>query len=477
MTTLLFLDDQPLSRRDNVVRKVGNPQPIPESVYRDPYANTTWGYPSVFRDASNGKWRMVYQGKILRDPQLDWRKTPWPEGKVCPLLAESDDGLTWAPRDTTQDIDLPDRLVPHQLLPLEHFGECPACYIDPRAEPAERIKGLVVYHGASQHSMDTRLWVSPDGLRWTLKEGVEWQKLGPDPGVGVFWNKVRQSYTLTTRPDYGDRRIAVFETQDWQRFSKPELALQADPLDSPLAELYAMPVFPYEDVYIGLLWLYYTAPLEAGDTKGSGGRIDCQLTYSLNGWHFQRGLREPFVANGDPGEPDAGCVYPSSMIAQEDGSLWIYASAGTHEHAYLSSGSGSILTYRLRRDGFVFLESGGGVGTIGTRPVFWQSGDAELNVQSQGGAVSVQITDPSWGPVEGYSFADCQPFSGDDAAWTPIWEGGKTLSQLSGKVIRLEVELLNARLFAIRGDFVPRGVADFRRFSDEGAVPRLRVGF
>ena len=463
--TIMFFDDQRLNRRDNVVRRIGRPEPIPESIYRDPYANTAWGYPSVFFDKASGKWRMAYLG--------------WGHGRPrMPLLAESDDGIRWSPRDTTKEIDLPDRKVPHQLLPLDHFGEWPACYVDPFAQPAERIKGLVVYHTSKLH-LKTRLWTSPDGVHWTLKEGVEWQKIGPDPGTAAFWNEVRRSYVFTSRPDWTDRRIAVFETKDWRHFTEPELALQADALDSPLAEPYGMPVFPYEGYYIGLLWLYHTAPEVEGHSphKFYDGHVDCQLAYSLNGWHFQRTLRVPFVANAGPGSPSSGCVYPSSMIVRDDCSIWIYASAGTHEHGHIPPNSGSILAYSLRRDGFVYLESGGGVGTVGTRALYWRRGEFELNVQSQSGEARAQITDPKGTPLLGYSFADCLPFSGDDTAWTPVWNSGKKLRAQSGKTVRLEVQLKNARIYAIRGDFVPLVAGQCWRVDEEGLVPDPKIGF
>ena len=55
-------------------------------------------------------------------------------------------------------------------------------FVDDRAPAAERLKGLVVYHTSKNHCR-TRLWVSTDGIHWKLKEGVEWQKIGPDPGT------------------------------------------------------------------------------------------------------------------------------------------------------------------------------------------------------------------------------------------------------------------------------------------------------
>jgi len=64
MTTMLFFDDQPLDRMDNVVRKIGKPELVEESVYRDPHVCTHFGYPTVFRDEQSGRWRLLYQGRI-----------------------------------------------------------------------------------------------------------------------------------------------------------------------------------------------------------------------------------------------------------------------------------------------------------------------------------------------------------------------------------------------------------------------------
>jgi hypothetical protein len=465
-TTILFFDDQRLNLRDRVTRHVGRPERIAESIYRDPQAHVGWGYPGVFRDEASGKWRMTYLA--------------WAYGRQrTAALAESEDGLHWSPRDTTREIDLPDRILPNQVLPLDRFGEWPASFLDDRAPATERLKGLVVYHTSKNHCR-TRLWVSPDGIHWKLKEGIEWQKVGPDPGTHVFWNHVRQSYTFTSRPDWTDRRIAVFETKDWKDFTAPELALQADALDLPLTEPYGMSVIPYHGWFIGLLWLFHTSPLVKGHSphKFFDGHVDCQLAYSLNGWHWQRGLREPFIPNGPPGEPDCGCVYPSKTVVKEDGSLWIYASACTEEHGYKSPGTGSILTYRLRRDGFVYLQGGKPAGRIGSRALYWRGGEAELNAQCPGGgAVRAQVTDIDGKPLEGYGFDDCVPLAGDDTAWTPTWKSDKTLRQQAGRLLRLEVELADARLYAVRGDFEPLVAGQAWRFRDEGLVPELRLGF
>ena len=472
MTTILFLDDQPLDRMDNVVRKVGRPKLIPESVFIDPDVNTHFGYPTVFQDKASGKWRMLYQGRNPGEPNPK-------------LIAESDDGLRWSPRDTTKEIDLPDRAHPHQVLPLQQHGQWNA-YVDDHGDPAERIKAPV---GAGTRGVGpvAEVLVSPDGLRWNVKEDSGWHTSPPDPLTSVFRNDVRGSYVITTRPEGGDRRIAVIETKDWKSFSPAELALQADALDAPLTQPYGMAVIPYEGVYIGLLWLFHC--ISEPPNKYLGGHLDCQLAYSLNGWHFQRGPRDPFIPNGPPGDPDSGTVYPTCMIPKEDGSLWFYASACTMEHGNVPAGdAGSITAYSMRRDGFVYLESTGGRGTIGTRAMYWGGGEAQLNVQAQGGEVRAQVCDQgrmvgqnptrsATDPLEGYTFDDCEPFSGDDTAWTPTWKNGKTLSQMAGQALRLEVQLDSSRLYAIRGDFVPMLGRQRGAFERDGEVPEPRPGF
>jgi hypothetical protein len=465
MTTILFFDDQPLDRMDNVARRVGRPELIPGSVYIDPDVNTHFGFPTVFQDEASGKWRVIHDGRNEGEPN------PW-------LMAESDDGIHWSPRDTTADIDLPDRKHRHQILPILRDGR-PNSFVDHRAEPAERIKSLV-------GRADPYMLVSPDGLHWTRKESA-WHNIAPpDPPTCVFWNDVRQSYVLTTRPEGGDRRISVSETRDWESFTTPELALQCDPLDAPLTQIYGMPVIPYEGTYIGLVWLFHCIP--EPPNKYLGGHVDVQLAYSLNGWHFQRGPREPFIPNGEPGQPDSGCVYPFSWVTEDDGSLRIYASACTLEHGNTPAGdTGSIIAYSLRRDGFVYMESTGGNGVVGTRALYLRGGEVELNVQAQGGDVRVQVCDAgqrtgenptrsATSPLPGYTFAECEPFSGDDTSWTPRWRDGKSLSDLAGTSVRLEVQLNSARLYAIRGDFVQMSNRQNRAFTSDGAIPEPRPG-
>ena len=466
---MLFFDDEPLNARDNVARRLGRPRLIPESVYHEAAGNCAWGYPGVFRDRGSGLWRMVFSAAIRR-PNA---------GGGTVLLLESEDGLHWGPRDTTRELpDLPGRQVAHQILPVARIGEYSSLYVDQRAPDEEHLKLLTVKRSPDEGNL-ALLWTSPDGLRWQEMAGVRWQPEAPDPPTFVHWNALRGSYVFTSRPKWSDRRICWFETRDWRTYSEPTLALHADALDAPLAQVYGMPVFTYEGLYVGLPWLFHCAKNEHRGSPSHylGGHMDAQLAYSLNGLHWTRTIREPFLPNGEPGMPDAGVVQPSSLVTLEDGSLRIYADGSAREHGHCPPDDGYVMAYALRRDGFIYLESTGGTGMIGTRSLYWRGGDGSLNMQAPAGWVRVQVTEPSGEPLAGYSLAESAVFRGDDTQWVPVWKDGRSLGALEGRMIRIEVHLENARLYALRGDYVLCQVVDVGAFEQRGIVPVARPGF
>ena len=354
MYCLLFFDDWHLHSRTNLDRHTGDARMNPEGTLRDPYADTAWGYPSVIQDPESGKWRCYYQGEV-----------PEAGRYIVPQLAESDDGVHWELPDLSDKIDLPDRQTPNQLFGTEKFREWCGMYQDPQAEGTDEwLKAMITYTHGPGLNLVSYVATSGDGMKWTPHEDARWHPTGNDPGQFAFWNPHRESYVLSFRPRVADRRIALSETKDWKTFTRPELALQADALDTPSALIYGMPVFPYEQMFVALPWMYHTDPIVHPDEKFQGlltmyagddiarimGKIDAHVAYSTNGWHFQRTVREPLIPNGPPGDPSSGCIYPSSMVEFGD-TLRFYSSASKGEHAQFradpSSGQGSILLHEL----------------------------------------------------------------------------------------------------------------------------------
>jgi hypothetical protein len=445
----IFFDDLFVSTRSGLERCIGRPKRI--GTFVDPYpemVDLVSSYPHAFRDPETGRWRMLYNSY-------------WPDGaepQNLLLIAESDDGINWAPRDTTDVLDIPDRLLPHQVLPSTGYREA-VTFRDERADPAARFRALVRYIGPTGKG-EARVYVSSDGVRWVHQEGIGWMDSDVDLPAAVFWNDQRQSYLITCRPRMADRRVAIVETKDWVTYSDPVVVLQPDAHDTPLAEFYGMPVVRSGGAYVGFLWVYHTDPEQlmsnplepdhAGPHKYLDGRVDCQLAYGFNGMHFQRTLHETFVGQTELSEPDSGVANPYSMVDCGD-TLRLFGSASRAEHGRRPVNSSAICIYELRKDGFVFLESSG-TGSLTTRALRVQGPRLAINVEAPWGEVEAQLTDKFGVPLSGHGFADSEPFTGDKVSWQPSWTGGG-LGNFTGQVVRLSLRIRHGRLYGVHGDF------------------------
>ncbi len=463
LTTLLFFDDEPLFTRNNITRRLGTPKRL--SAYHENLGNCTWGYPGVFI-CDDGKWRMVYQAGVKKKI-----------GGGIFLLAESPDGQNWKPRVTEYEIDIPSRVAPHQILP-DDGSLLSGVFEDPwPARPKERYKLL----SSNERKGEAILWTSADLVHWVRADGKGWQKEVPDPPSFPFWNAVRSCYLIATRPECWDRRICLTETKDWRSFTPPQLVLQADPEDQALAQLYGMYVLPYDGYYIGALWLYYAGNATPSPSLSPhlyyGGKQETYLSYSINGDHWQRCMHQPLFRNGQPGDPDAGCLQVSSIVRAKDGSLRCYASCSSLEHAYVPETDGYIVTYDLRKDGFVCLEAGPTLGRISTRALYWVDGEPELNLDAKGGLARVRVVKANGEDLPGFGFDDSIPLSdADSIAWTPQWKTGNRLQNLAGTMVRIEVEMTSARIYALRGNFILSRLAEIRKLKEKNTRPSKTMG-
>ena len=330
MYCLLLFDDWHLHSRTNLDRHTGSARMITEGTFRDPNADTAWGYPSVIQDPESGKWRCYYQGEVSEAGAY-----------IVPLLAESDDGVHWEMPDLTDKIDIPDRKTPNQLFGTEKFREWCGMYADPHAEGTDEwLKAMITYRTGPGLNLISYVATSGDGMRWTFHEDARWHPTGNDPGQFAFWNPHRQTYVLSFRPRGRRQTDRVVGNQGLAGVFQARTGAAGGRARHPLGTSVRYAVFPYEQMFVGLPWVYHTDPIVYPDEKFEGlltmyagddiarimGKIDCHVAYSINGWHFQRTVREPLIPNGPPGDPSSGCIYPSSMTEVGD-TLRIYSSA------------------------------------------------------------------------------------------------------------------------------------------------------
>lgn len=311
---------------------------------------------------------------------------------------------------------------------------------------------------------------SPDGIRWTPYEKNPVLTEIEDTHQLMGWDSRIGKWVATVRPD-GERVVPPrrivgrSESDDFVHWTKPTHILVQDDEDPLNIEFYGMPMVQYEDVYLGLLWVYHNDPELENQT------VDTQLTYSVDTLVWQRaGNREVFLPVGPVGSWDSCMVYPVQPLIVGD-EIWIYyAGYNFRHHQWREAGelrgglrvAASIGLAKLRLDGFVSLDAGEEEGYVvtrpfGTPPEFYvaytiRAKDArKLTINSEAkGELRVELLDANAGdqPIPRFSRQECDPFTGDSTDHTVTWNGSQDLSPLTGKSYKLKFYLRNAKLYS-----------------------------
>ena len=456
MQKILFLDDWCLETTHNVVRRLGRPKPVPEGTWSDPY-DLGNAYPSVFHDEIRGKWRVIYSG------------APDPDDFICNALfgAIGDDGVHWEIDPVGKDHTSWSGSFPHCLMEARKNAESGHVYQDPRdSRHPYKILYLDWDWRSGAATMRNPVVVSADGYHWHELPEARWGDWSSDTCHTVFFNKLTGRHQVMCRakdikPPFSQRLVASIETEDWVHFTEPEVIVRPDSCDPPLSQPYGMPMFPYGDYFIGFLWLMVGDPNET-TTKGAG-PVSNHLVYSINGRNINRTFRDQFVAPAEPGDFGGYGFYPCSLVQLPD-ELRIYSVGSRADH----SGKGPIpagqrrtamTLHTLRPDGFMYLESRSGAASLLTKGFELTEGSLALNVEAPIGEVRAQVhvqTDRAPGeppPVqevaEGFSAAECRPFTGDSLRWSPTWSSGRTLDELIGRTVRVEIMFERGRVYSL----------------------------
>lgn len=474
MNTQLFFDDSRLFIRNNVCREAGKAELIPDSVFTDGISAPSLCMGDVFKTEDG--YRMVYGGSL-------------PDRSFRIFMAKSPDGIHFSPCPV--DSDKENRVAENEIFALG-FGEEVGCiFEDERAtDKNERYKMLYTEYSDPDLFVYDTLYVSPDLVHWTKKEGVFWGD-GAEPITGVFYNEKRGCYTVLERPFWGIRMVGYSETDDWVHYTKYAPCLQQDGLDGSLDEIYGMKAISYNGMFIGFAHIYCRNK-PCLSAKFSGGCMEIELAYSYDGRYWMRGEREPFISGKNPDDVktlgrENAMIWVSDAEALPDGSVLIYAETSTKEHgdcfSYGSGKEAAMQVYRVRKDGFVCLKSEDTFedSVVATREKLWKGGDAHINISAESATVAFYASDESVllggnvigvsHPIEGFSHDDCIPFSGDETDWVPTFKSGKTADELKGKTIVIEVKFRNGRLYSIAGDCTDVFNTEAARYRMKGIEP------
>jgi hypothetical protein len=122
----------------------------------------------------------------------------------------------------------------------------------------------------------------------------------------------------------------------------------------------------------------------------------------------------------------------------------LYGGVG-HEVAYHDS----LMRLTQRLDGFVSLEAGPPGGTARSRPLVFEGQTLQLNVAARG-RVRVGVCDAQGAPLPGFSVEECDPIQADSVRQVVSWQSGAQVGGLSGRPVRLQFQLEDAKLFAFQ---------------------------
>ncbi len=418
--------------------KLEQPVIVPDKSWEDDrlYLNGT-----VLRDEATGQFRMWFGGGGL-------------------AYATSMDGINWTKPQMTyvlkngQPTNL--LLTGSNLTYLIHDPDDP--------DPQYRYK-LVDNIG----TLGFRGWHSSDGLVWTeyaqyplISVGSEISSGIRDPKTGKYITYIRPN---APRPyptnDTQKRRVAVITSDDYLNWSSPLLILSPDAIDDAWVtepdqrtEFYGMAGFAYGTQYLGLLTVFRITDIYDNPAPGQSqyeGPIDVQLVYSRDGLTWNRtDPRTTVIAAGAPGSFDTIIHNIASQPVIVGDEVYYYYNGLNTLHGGLQEDKVSTIGLaKWRLDGFASLDASASGGFLETTE--WITADnlrqLVINADAAGGSIRVVVVNASGQVINGYSFAESKPITGDSVRHVVSWQNQIALPG-DDQAFRLRFYLQNASLYS-----------------------------
>lgn len=383
-------------------------------------------YANVRHDAQRQLYQCWYSPFIL---DAATRETPReqrasvryrPRGREMGIgYAESKDGLVWEKPNLG--------LVEFQGNPANNLvlrGPHGAGVFEDRHDPDPQRRYKMFYQG-----MAVRF--SADGLHWG--DAVPCREIAArgDTHNNAFWAPELGRYIGITRLWDGQRIVGRTESKDFVKWTKAVEVLRGDPQN----QTYAMPVFEYADVHLGLLMILRTAE----------DRVHCELAWSPDTvqWHrIEPGT--PFIPNSpNKGDYDWGCVYAADdpVVLADEIQLYYGGSNGPHT----SWRDGFLCLATLRRDRWAGYEPSNTnrSAIILTKPIVLSTSTLRVTADARGGSAVVAILD-----VSGRELAAAEAITGEVTDSPVRLATQAVLTELKGKPVRLQFNLQRAKLYS-----------------------------
>ncbi len=446
----LFADDLLIGRLEGCSLKLHEPRPANVALRFDaPWEGPFSGYVTVLHEGE--RFRCYYRGNPIAG--RDGSDTE----VTC--YAESRDGITFTkPALGLFEVhgNRSNNVVLAGQAPFSH-NFAPFLDSRPGVPAAERFKALA---GTSERGLFG--FVSADGLRWRkLRETPLITKGAFDSQNVAFWSASEQCYALYLRTwtggDFtGFRTISRATSTNFLDWSAPvEMSFG----DSTREHLYTSQTHPY----FRAPHLYVATPMrflpgrkaltaEQARTLGvdpgyASDTAETVFMTSRGGHRYARTFMEGFIRPGpDPGNWASRAGLSALGIVPTGP-----AEMSLYKQAHYAQPSGHLVRYTLRTDGFVSVNAPFAGGEFVTKPLTFTGSELVVNFSTgAAGSLRVGVEDPSGAPVPGLTLADAVDQLGDEVERAVAWNGGRDVSRLQGRSIRLRFAMKDADLYSLR---------------------------
>lgn len=327
-----------------------------------------------------------------------------------------------------------------------------------------------------------RVAFSPDGVRWSYAPDTAARPMFASSDVVNFCRDPylgRYVVTWKTRNRRG-RAVGVAWSADGLVWTKPVEGpvFVADDLDPDDTQVYGMPVFPYQGLYVGQPWFYQARYFKYGGysvaklheaQSDSARTIEVQLAWSWDWINWTRPpARLPLIARGAEGAWDAGMIVTARAPVLVGDLLYFYygGTDGVHDARRVQAGIGLAT---LRRDGFCSMRAGRDEGWLITRREPFHEPAVTLNARTAAhGLITADILDRRNRVVPGFSRRECVPFAGDATGHLLRWKASRFPADARRADYKIRFWLKEADLFAYLPSGLDPAQPDLARFPEAG---------
>jgi hypothetical protein len=232
----------------------------------------------------------------------------------------------------------------------------------------------------------------------------------------------------------------------------------ADDLDPDATQIYGMPVFPYQGLYVGLPWMYCARYFKFGEysvkklheaQEDSPRTMEVQMAWS---WDLINWTRPPerrqFIPRGAKGQWDGGMIVTARAPIPIGDKLYFYYGGcdGLHDDKRVNAAIG-LATLRL--DGFCSMRAGDTEGWLISRREPFRQPVVTINARTgTDGLVVAEILDRRNRVVPGFSKQNCVAFHGDAVRHELRWRSAQFAAAPKADDYKIRFWLKDAELFS-----------------------------